>query len=93
MMFRYYTIPFNSARGDGLDEIWTSVILRVDRGHLLDFGESISSAACTSSSSRCRTDPRVFGDLAKAIDLKGHVRPYLHSKEEIERGKKVQVPI
>ena len=39
----YCTISFNSARGgqgDRLDEIWTSAILRVDRGHLPDFGQS-----------------------------------------------------
>ena len=66
-----YTVPFRSIRpgggqGDRLDEIWTSAILRVDWGHLPDFGQSKSSAACASS----RTDPRVIGDLATAIDLK-----------------------
>jgi len=41
----------------------------VDGGHLPDFGQSKSSAACASSSLRYRADPRVVGALAKAMDL------------------------
>ena len=66
----YCTISFDSARGEGqgdrLTEIWMLAILRVDKGHLPNFGQSKSSAACASSSSRCRTDPRVVGDPVKA---------------------------
>jgi len=65
------TVPFRSIRpgggqGDRLAAIWTSAILRVDRGHLPDFSQSKSSAACASSSLQRRTDPRVVGDLVKA---------------------------
>jgi len=71
--YSWYTVPFRSIRPGGgyrLAEICTSAILRVDRGHFPDFGQSKSSAACASSNSRCRNHPRAVGDLEKAIDLK-----------------------
>ena len=58
-----------SKGGQGSGEIWTSAILRVAREHLPDFGQCKSSAA-SSCASRCRIDPRVVGDLPKAINLK-----------------------
>ena len=79
---KHSTVPFRSIRpgggqGDRLAEICMSAILRVDRGHFPDFGQSKSSAACASSSSRCRTDPPAVSDLAKAIDLKCHVNEFI----------------
>jgi len=76
----YCTISFNSARGgqgDRLAKICTLAILRVDRGHFPDFGQSKSSAVCASSSLRCQTDPQAVSDLAKAIDPKCHVIEFI----------------
>ena len=89
----YCPISFNSARdgtGDRLAEIWTSAVLRVDRGHLPDLCQSKSSAACASNNcinlqhfSHSRTIHLISDKKAHVDEAKASLQTYLGGMADI----------